>query len=151
MIELRPAFETESPYLSDLASRSKSHWPYDEDYLSQVRGMTHITAEYIRGWPVVVASEGDEILGFAAVRELKGENMLDQLWIEPKFIGKGFGRLLFFEAVKKAKALGWTKFTIASDPYAEAFYIKMGAIRTGERESKIKKGFFLPLLEYKIL
>jgi GNAT superfamily N-acetyltransferase len=112
--------------------------------------MTHITAEYIRCWPVVVASEGDEILGFAAIRELKGENMLDQLWIEPKFIGKGFGRLLFLEAVQKAKALGWTKFTIASDPYAEAFYIKMGAVRIGERESWIKKGFFLPLLEHKI-
>ena len=106
MIELRPALETESPYLSDLASRSKSHWPYDEDYLSQVRSMTHITAEYIRGWPVVVASEGDEILGFAAVRESKGENMLDQLWIEPKFIGKGFGRLLFLEGRPKSKGAG---------------------------------------------
>ena len=55
-----------------------------------------------------------------------------------------------WEGVASAKDLGWTRFTIASDPYAEGFYVKMGATRVGERESKIKKGFFLPLLEFSI-
>jgi hypothetical protein len=54
------------------------------------------------------------------------------------------------EGVASAKEIGWTRFTIASDPYAVGFYLKMGARRIGERESKIKKGFSLPLLEFSL-
>jgi predicted N-acetyltransferase YhbS len=74
--------------------------------------------------------------------------MFDHLWIDPPYIGQGLGRILFREGVAKAKGLGWTGFTIAADPYAEEFYKKMGAKRIGERESKLKKGFMLPLLEF---
>lgn len=93
--ELRPALDSEAKQLSDLASRSKAYWPYEESYLAVVRSTNHITSEDILKWPVV-------------------------------------------------------EFLIASDPYAEPFYLKMGAVRIGERESKIKKGFFMPLLEYRI-
>jgi GNAT superfamily N-acetyltransferase len=110
--------------------------------------VTHVTAEDVKKWPFVVATENETLCGFSAVCEVKGEKMLDHLWIDPPYIGKGLGRVLFLEGVARAKELGWTGFTIASDPYAEAFYKKMGAIRIGERESKIKKGFYLPLLEF---
>lgn len=37
---LRLAKEDEANQLSDLASRSKAHWPYDEDYLRQCAELT---------------------------------------------------------------------------------------------------------------
>lgn len=148
MIQLRRAAENEAEFLTELASRSKSYWPYDDDYLRGCREVTQVTPDDIRLWPFIVAIEKDTIIGFAAVCEVKSENMLDHLWIDPEYVRKGVGRILFAESVKSAKNLCWSHFTIAADPYAEAFYLKMGAVRIGERESKIKKGFFLPLLEY---
>ena len=145
---LRTAFKHEAMQLSDLASRSKAYWPYDKEYLELCRRVTHVTQEDILKWPFIVATQKDSLCGFAAVCEIKGEKMLDHLWIDPPFIGKGLGRVLFAEGVARAKELGWSSFTIASDPYAEEFYKKIGARRIGQRESKIKKGFFLPLLEF---
>lgn len=148
--ELRPALDSEAKQLSDLASRSKAYWPYEESYLAVVRSTTHITSEDILKWPVVVATKDKELCGFAAVCTVDEINMLDHLWLDPQFIGQGLGRRLFQESVNNARSLGWPEFLIASDPYAEPFYLKMGAVRIGERESKIKKGFFMPLLEYRI-
>lgn len=147
-VQIRFAREDEAELLSDLASRSKAHWPYDKDYLELCRSVTHVVAADVREWPFIVATDGTRVCGFAAACPVQGEYMLDHLWLEPEFIGKGLGRLLFAEAARTARAMGWTKFLIAADPYAEAFYLKMGAKRIGERESKIKRGFFLPLLEY---
>jgi GNAT superfamily N-acetyltransferase len=149
-IQFRRAFESEAQFLSDLSFRSKSHWPYDPEYLEMCRRATHVTADNIAEWPFQVAVEQKEIRGFSAVCLVKGERMLDHLWLEPSHIGKGLGRKLFGLSVGDAVAMGWTEFTIAADPYAENFYLKMGAVRVGERESKIKPGFFLPLLKYTI-
>lgn len=139
----------EANSLSELASRSKAHWPYDEEYLRLCRSVTHVTADDIQKWPFIVAIKQDNLCGFSAVCEVQGEKMLDHLWIDPPYIGAGLGRTLFWEAVERARKLGWLSFTIASDPYAELFYRKMGAQQIGERESKVKKGFFLPLLEFR--
>ena len=149
-LTVRNAWPNEDLLLSELASRSKSYWPYDEEYLRMCRSVTHVTEDDIKSWPFRIAEEHGKILGFAAVCPVKGEYMLDHLWIEPEHIGKGVGRLLYLDAIAQAKAMGWTKFTIAADPYAEKFYQKMGGKRIGERESKIKPGFFLPLLEFEI-
>ncbi len=148
-VQIRIAEVHEANALSELASRSKSYWPYDEEYLRQCRSVPHVTGEDIQKWPFIVAVAQGKLCGFSAVCEIKGEKMLDHLWIDPLYIGSGLGRTLFLEAVDNAKKLGWSSFTIASDPYAEPFYKKMGAKRIGERESKIKKGFFLPLLEFR--
>lgn len=147
--KMRLAVRGEADVLSELASRSKAYWPYDPEYLQLCRSVTHVTEEDIQKWPFIVATQKTSICGFSAACEVKGERMLDHLWIDPSYIGKGLGRLLFLEGVARAKGLGWSSFTIASDPYAEAFYVKMGAKRIGEKESKLKKGFFLPLLELK--
>ena len=146
--EIRSAKFDEAEALTLLADRSKSYWPYDPEYLRLCRTVTQLTAEDIRQWPVLVAVNNRKIVGFAALCEVNRENMLDHLWIEPAYIGKGVGRALFFDIVEKARELGWEDFKIASDPYAEKFYLKLGAERIGEKESKVRKGFFLPLLRF---
>lgn len=146
--QLRPALEHEAKLLSDLAARSKAHWPHDPSYLTLARSFTHITSQEILQWPVTVGAKDTEICGFSAVATIGSANMLEHLWVEPKYIGKGLGRRLFHEAVKNAQSLGWKSFQIASDPNAEEFYLKMGATRVGQKESKIKPGLMLPLLEF---
>ena len=38
--------------------------------------------------------------------------------------------------------------SIQSDPYAEGFYLAMGAVRVGELESTVTPGRMLPLLRF---
>ena len=40
--------------------------------------------------------------------------------------------------------------TFESDPNAEAFYLAMGAVRTGSVESTITPGRFLPLMRFSL-
>ncbi|MBK9321504.1 MAG: GNAT family N-acetyltransferase [Bdellovibrionaceae bacterium] len=148
--QIRGAEPFEAKYLSDLSARSKAYWPYDKEYLKQTAQVTHVTENDILSWHFRVAVYDGIILGFSGMAPVKNEYMLDHLWIEPDYIGKEIGHVLFEDAVLNAKKMGWTRFTIAADPYAERFYLKQGAKRIGERESKIKPGFFLPLLEVNV-
>jgi GNAT superfamily N-acetyltransferase len=145
---LRDALPSEANLLTAIAARSKAHWPYDQEYLREAARVTQVTPVDIEKYCFRLIEEGGRILGFYGLARVKNENMLDHLWIEPEFIGQGVGKILFSDATLSARTLGWTKFTIASDPYAEEFYLKQGARRIGQRESKIRPGFFLPLLEY---
>jgi GNAT superfamily N-acetyltransferase len=90
------------------------------------------------------------VIGFFALETIGSENRLDHLWIEPERIRQGFGRQLFQEAVIAAKSLGWASFRLAADPPAEEFYLKMGARRIGDVQSRIKPDLLLPHMEYVI-
>lgn len=147
-LEIRAAKPSEADELSALALRSKSHWPYDAEYLNLCKITTRISPQEILQWPVLVAAQGPQICGVAVILEAKGERLLEHLWIDPPFIGKGIGRELFYAAVAEGKKLGWSQFHIFSDPYARGFYEKLGARQFGERESKVRPGFFLPMLNY---
>lgn len=139
--EIRLAKVSEADYLTSLADRSKSYWPYDAEYLKLCRAVTKVTVQDIEQWPVLVAVKNENILGFAALSEINGEKMLDHLWIEPAYIGRGVGRELFLAIAEKAQDLGWAEFVVASDPYAEKFYLTMGATRIGERVESRKGAF----------
>jgi hypothetical protein len=44
--------------------------------------------------------------------------------------------------------MGYAQMTWESDPHAEGFYLRMGALRVGEVESTVKPGRFLPKMKY---
>lgn len=146
-ISLRKAEVNEYSFLSGLAIRSKSYWPYPADYLQKCIEVLKITEDDIRSWPASVAIKKNEVVGFFALKTVSGENTLDHLWIDPRFIGKGVGTILFRAAIKEAKEIGWNNFRIAADPFAESFYLKMGAKTIGAVQSRIKPDLFLPHME----
>ena len=80
--------------------------------------------------------------------------MLTDLWLEPEFQGRGFGRRLWDHALSTARALGYRSLEIESDPNAEGFYRAIGAMRVGERESLVARtvepGRLLPLLRVEL-
>ena len=53
-------------------------------------------------------------------------------------------------AVRLVEIEGGTCLSILSDPFAEAFYTRLGAARVGEAPSDAVQGRLLPLLEYVI-
>lgn len=146
-ITIRPAQPDEAALLTELALRSKAIWGYDAEFMESARHVLAVTPEKIAGSPFYVLDDGERIAGFYDLRDLGGGLVeLDLLFIEPDAIGRGYGRKLWAHALRTARELGYREMEIESDPNAEPFYLAMGAVRAGQRESTLRPGRFLPLL-----
>jgi len=149
-IQIRPAKVAEAQGLTELALRSKSIWGYDKTYLRNCREALTLQASDIQNWPVHVCEINNLIVGFCALKHVDGEDRLDHLWIEPKYIKQGIGSHLFSIAIVEAQKLGWPLFRLAADPPAKGFYEKMGAECIGTVQSRIKPDLLLPHMEFEL-
>ncbi len=146
-LTLRAARPGEAAELTDLVMRSKAHWGYDAEFLDRVRPALIVDDRQL---PATVVAEYDgRSAGVATLIGEPPEGELDLLFVDPWAIGKGVGKALFLDALERARELGFKRLLIESDPYAEAFYLHMGAERIGERVSSAT-GRSLPLLVYAI-
>lgn len=147
---LRAARAGEAGVLSELALRSKAHWGYSPEFIEACRaelsyGEEQLRSEHMRF--VVIESAGI-VIGFYALAGQSGPVVeLEALFVEPRFIGKGFGRLLIEDAKSAASAQGATLLIIQGDPNAERFYLAAGGVLSGTRESGSIPGRFLPTFE----
>ncbi|GAA0459511.1 MULTISPECIES: GNAT family N-acetyltransferase [Alkalibacillus] len=147
-MKIRKADNTDCNRLSTIAYNSKSYWGYSQDFLDKCKEDLTVTVEYIKNNPTYVMIEGKEIVAFYSF-SLSNEQ-LDALFIDPVYIGKGFGQLLWIDLMKRVKELGVKQFTIDSDPGAEGFYLKMGAEKVGYTPSTVFPQRSLPLLKVKV-
>ncbi|MCA9487100.1 MAG: GNAT family N-acetyltransferase [Nanoarchaeota archaeon] len=149
--KIRDAFKNEGGKLSELALRSKSIWGYDDSFIEACRPHIKVDEKYIQKWPVVVIEKDSELLGFYSLKEIGNEKRLDNLWIEPRYVRSGFGRVLFENAIERAKELNWSYFRLAGEPDAIPFYEKMGAKLIGKVQSRLGEDLFLPHMEFLIV
>lgn len=148
-VTFRAARPDEGPELTDLALRAKSHWDYDESFLRSARAALTIDAETIRASRIEVVEREGKAVGFYGLHGEPPEGRLEWMFLEPDSIGGGYGRLMWNQALRQAKALGFTRLLIESDRFAEQFYLAMGARRIGGTPSPVD-GATLPLLEIEI-
>ena len=136
--------------LTKVVIASKKHWGYPDRWLDLWRTELQVTPESIRSREFHVGRNRKEVVFIYSVRQTSEKKYeLEDCWVAPQYIGKGYGRVLFEHLESTLKSLGCRKLVILSDPNAEGFYLRMGAIRVGEEASKIK-GRVLPILEYEI-
>lgn len=106
-----------------------------------------VTKEYLSnnsGFKLVFKNN---IIGYYSYLLLDKEIVkLDNLFILPNYIGKGFGKLLIEDFLNKMKNLKIKKITLNSEPNAEKFYSKYGFNKIGEFETSIKNRF-IPIME----
>ncbi|MFL6126710.1 GNAT family N-acetyltransferase [Actinophytocola sp.] len=150
-MHIRAARPDEAGAISDLAVRSKAYWGYDEDFLAGSRVQLAVGPDEVGRRRVTVAERDDGVvLGFYALEGDPPVGELSLMFVAPCHIRGGVGRRLFAHAVSTARDVGLTAFTIDSDPFAEAFYLTMGAVRTGEARSPIRAGRKLPRLTFTV-
>lgn len=104
---------------------------------------------FVRTHPVFCAVRDGTVVAFYALSRCGDGFELEHLWVDPDHIGSGIGRMLVRHAVETVRATGGRVLTIASDPNAEQFYVRLGARRVGEVASK-PDGRRLPLLEVRV-
>ena len=146
---IRKAQTHETQQLSDLAMRSKAHWGYSEEFMQACRAEFTYSPEDIHNF--YVAEINDAIAGFYALVPLSSTNIeLEAMFVDPAYIGQGFGRALIEHAKAKASELGMAVIIIQSDPNAQDFYLAAGGQLTGTRESGSIPGRFLPTFEIQL-
>jgi GNAT superfamily N-acetyltransferase len=116
-VRIRPALPNDAGRLSELAFASKAKWGYDREFL-----------------------------GFFMVRGTPPEGELADLFVAPSAMARGIGTALLEAARELAATAGFHTLHIHSDPFAERFYLRNGAVRIGETPSGSIPGRLLPLL-----
>jgi len=146
----RAAVADDADALGDLAIRSKAHWGYDQEFLDRVSGELTFAPEATSTRRITVAEADDAMIGFYSLDGDPPAGELGNLWLDPASIGAGLGRRLWRHAVGAARDAGFTSLRIEADPYAEGFYLAMGAVRIGVAPSGSIPGRVLPLLRYEL-
>ena len=145
---IRRALPGEAGYLSRLALRSKAYWGYSGQFMQACLGELTIDALYIEENPVFTVEVEGGVIGFCALEQISAsEAELGYMFIDPVFIGKGYGRKLMYHVKQQACKSRFTKIIVQSDPNAEQFYRAAGGILVGMRESESIPGRELPLFQ----
>ena len=148
MLHFIDAKEKHVDLLRDTLITSKGHWGYSQEQLEKWRSNLRFEEEYIARNTVKLVLQESDVIGFFAL--VKGDiDELDHFWLLPKAIGKGNGNLVFKEILSECKMLNISEFYIISDPDAEGFYLKKGALKVGEVYSEPQKRM-LPKLLYSV-
>ena len=151
-VEFRAAIPGEARRLGEIAFVAKSHWGYPAGWMESWRPDLMITSHYLETEQVCVAEIEGEVIGFAGLSFSDHGRHIEHLWLLPGYMGRGLGRKLFEEVIRLARHEGTRKLFIQSDPNAEAFYVKMGAIRIGQETRELPGGIRreIPLLAYQL-
>jgi GNAT superfamily N-acetyltransferase len=143
-MRLRPALPEEARLLSRLALRSKAYWGYNDSFMAACTHELAIRPEDVASRHVTVAVVDGAVAGHYTI---DGAD-LGQLFVDPVHIGRGVGRALWTHAVGVARELGIDTLHVDSDPFAEGFYLAMGATRVGSVPSGSIPGRELPRLAF---
>jgi GNAT superfamily N-acetyltransferase len=148
--QIRRARPEEAEGLRALAHRSKAHWPYSEAFLDAVRPLLELDARDIQDSDVWVLEVDGQAAGWHRVT-LHGQRAeLEDLWLDPGWIGTGLGRLLFEHALGIAREHGASRLEWDADPYAEGFYRAMGGEEIGRSPSAAVAGRTLPRMRLEL-
>ncbi|NQW12318.1 MAG: GNAT family N-acetyltransferase [Alphaproteobacteria bacterium] len=147
---IRRARPDEAGALTAIALRAKAHWPYDERHMAVFRRTIAITAENIAAHFVLVHDTDGTVDGVGLLMAHGDDAELDHLWVDPPAIGRGVGKRLFLAFAEEARRWGTDRIVLNSDPYAEAFYLRLGAIRIGDHPVPEIPGRMLPRLAFSL-
>jgi GNAT superfamily N-acetyltransferase len=147
---IRPARPEEAVGLRGLAHRSKAHWPYSVEFLAAVRPLLHLEPEDVERDVVHVLEIDGVVAGWHRVSLRDRHAELEDLWLEPRCIGIGHGRVLFEDAVMVARTASASALEWAAEPFAVGFYAAMGGAVIGEVPSAAQPGRMLPRMRLEL-
>ncbi|MGV9365472.1 GNAT family N-acetyltransferase [Amycolatopsis sp. NPDC003731] len=119
---------------------------YRGDYASILDGYA-VAPGYVETNPTFIATSGTEILGFYALVAAE----LDLLFVADRAQGLGIGARLITHMLAEARSRGLESVRVVSHPPALAFYVRMGARRTGTIPARPPKiGWDRPELRFDV-
>ncbi|MEM9337795.1 MAG: GNAT family N-acetyltransferase [Bacteroidota bacterium] len=133
--------------LTHLTRRSKAYWGYSKEQIEKWHKDLLISEEYLLNHHVYVVKENEQTIGYYSFQYLsKSAIRLDNIFIEPDYIGKGIGKQLMNDFLKRIKALTVQTVTLDAEPNAAGFYQKFGFKTISKKQSSIP-GRHIPVME----
>ncbi|TPG38731.1 GNAT family N-acetyltransferase [Flavobacterium pectinovorum] len=133
--------------LTEITKKSKAYWGYSKEQIENWSQFLTVSKEYIETKSVYNLIVEDQIIGYYSFfHESENTIKLDNLFVLPDFIGKGFGKVLMNDFLIRLKDQSVHKVILNSEPNAEEFYSKLGFVKVGQIETSIKDRY-MPIME----
>ncbi len=146
-MKIEKANSCDHEILTTLTKKSKAYWGYSEEQILQWDTNLTISAAYIEDNCTYKLVKDNTIIGYYSYFIIEEMTIkLDNLFVLPAYIAKGFGKHLLDDFVKRVKDKKFKKIILDSEPNVEKFYIKMGFTKVGQFETSIKNRF-MPIME----
>lgn len=125
-VVLRSANPAEGARLKEIAIASKAFWGYESERVQEWADRGDFSPERLRELTVFVAEHDGRAVAWASLIPKGDTAWLEDLWVEPEWMGKGVGARLFRHAAEHARRDGATALEWEAEPNAIGFYEKMG-------------------------
>ncbi|WP_163718158.1 GNAT family N-acetyltransferase [Mangrovibacterium lignilyticum] len=133
--------------LTELTFRSKAYWKYSPEQMEAWREELKITSDYLEYSSAYKLLVDDQLVGYYTYRPIDAATAkLDNLFIEPEFIGRGYGNYLLSDFMMQVQEAGFERVVLDADPNSEAFYLSYGFRTVGHLKTDIE-GRFMPVME----
>ncbi len=151
-VEIRLANASEAAALTALAHRAKAHWGYPAEWIAHWQADLTLTPAYLMAHHAFVAVHESRLVGVCVLQRISAGAALEHVWVAPEHQGKGIGRELVAHALARAAELGVSRVEVHSDPFAESFYLRLGARRVGSVPAPMPGApeRMLPRLEFRV-
>ena len=100
-LTLRRARPSEGTAVRELIARSMGHWDRPPAYLAEAVSLMSLSGEDIQRDEAWVLDDGAQIVGFVRVSAAGADAEIEELHLEPAWIGRGLGRRLFERAWRR--------------------------------------------------
>jgi GNAT superfamily N-acetyltransferase len=134
---IRAASGDEAATLTQIALDAKRHWGYPEHWINHWESDLTISPDFVNNNYVYVLENEGEIRGFYALCCNEARAELEHMWVKPKYIGTGLGKVLFLDAMERAAKMNVREVQLSADPNAAGFYERMGTKQIGEADSEV--------------
>jgi GNAT superfamily N-acetyltransferase len=146
-MKVEKATSNDNEILTEITKKSKAYWGYLEEQILQWNNNLTITKEYIKNNLVFKLVNDNTTIGYYSYLIKDEKNIkLDNLFLLPEYIGKGFGKYLINDFLNRMRIEKFEKIILDSEPNAEKFYLKIGFKKIGQFETSIKNRF-MPIME----
>jgi GNAT superfamily N-acetyltransferase len=133
-IRIREGTEADFERLRAIAVEAKAHWGYDRALVEEWAQGGDFEPESLRRRLLYVAEEDGRPIAWAALIPRGEVGWLDDLWVDPAWIGRGLGRALFEHVATEARQRGARRLEWEAEPNAQGFYRHMGAVYRRDSE-----------------
>ena len=125
-------------------------WDKPAGNLQEAIGLMSLSAADIERDEAWVLDDGERMVGFLRISLAGREAEIEELHLEPEWIGRGFGRRLFEHGVERARARDARRLIWSTDRYALGFYLAMAGVITGSEPSGIEGDEPLTTMELRL-
>jgi GNAT superfamily N-acetyltransferase len=145
-LKIRAARPDEGARLKEIAIAAKSFWGYERESVERWADDGDFSPDGLAKLAAFVAEAGVRAVGWSSLVRKADGWWLEDLWVEPAWMGKDVGSRLFRSAAAHARSAGADLLQWEAEPHAAGFYERMGGRYVRDSKPTVW-GRIVPIME----